>query len=279
MSKYTTELRFICEQLVGFNQSQGYKNVDYIISQAITRIFDFNFPIFDENYRNPLEIKILKHFYTREICEETVGLWKLRLATKLNEIMPYYNQLYESQLIEFDLFKTVNGTGTTRNTKYDSSTTGSERVKNTNNITEDSNSESNIKGTTSAKSVGESTNNSTVIDLYSDTPQGALTGVTKEKYLTNARKTNTDSTATSNTTDNTTNASDEKYTDHREENSNFNGNKNNSNIIASTEDYVESINSYQINYNPQHLMQFRESFINIDLLILDELETLFFNLW
>lgn len=53
-SKYTTEVRFICEQYAGVNESQGYSNVDDIVQKALPKIFDFNFPIFDENYRNVL---------------------------------------------------------------------------------------------------------------------------------------------------------------------------------------------------------------------------------
>ena len=102
MSKYTTEVRFICEEASGLLESKGYNDIENIITKAIPKIFNFNFPIFDENYRCVLETKILKHFYTREICEETVGLWKLRLNTRLNEIMPYYNKLYESELLEFN---------------------------------------------------------------------------------------------------------------------------------------------------------------------------------
>ena len=57
------------------------------------------FPIFDENYRSVLETKILRHYYTREIGFETVGLWKHYLKTKLNEIMPKYNKLYEASIV------------------------------------------------------------------------------------------------------------------------------------------------------------------------------------
>lgn len=102
MSKYTTEVRFICETEAGYDESKGYNNVDSILNVACPKIFSFNFPIFDESYRLPLEKKILKHFYTREICEETYGLWKLRLDAKMNEIMPYYNKLYESELLKFN---------------------------------------------------------------------------------------------------------------------------------------------------------------------------------
>ena len=98
MSSYTTEVRYICEYYAGEKSDSGFTSIDKILDKCVDKIFDFTFPIFDESYRIPLEKKILKHFYTREICEETVGLWKLRLEETLDEIMPYYNQLYLTQL-------------------------------------------------------------------------------------------------------------------------------------------------------------------------------------
>lgn len=102
MSKYTTEVRFICEQAAGLTESAGYDRIDNILDSARGKIFDFDFPLFDENYRVTLENKILKHYYTREIGAESVGLWKHWLCTRMNEIMPYYNQLYKSAVIEFN---------------------------------------------------------------------------------------------------------------------------------------------------------------------------------
>lgn len=99
MSKYTTEVRYICENYAGETESQGYDSVQTILDNSWDKVFDFDFPIFDEEYREPLCKKILKHYYTREICEETVGLWKLRLDARMNEIMPYFNQLYNSELV------------------------------------------------------------------------------------------------------------------------------------------------------------------------------------
>ena len=119
LSKYTTEVRYICEYYVGLEESAGLLSVNDIIDKAMSSVFDFSYPIFNENYRAELQRKILKHFYTREIGEETVGLWKLRLDTKLNEIMPYYNKLYESELIEFDPLYDTNITTTHTGTKKD----------------------------------------------------------------------------------------------------------------------------------------------------------------
>ena len=106
MSNYTTQLRTIIE-MNSSKKRGGYSDIQAQITEARPKIFDFPYPIFDNNYKEPLERKILTHFYTREICEETVGLWKLRLADKMNEIMPYYNQLYESELLKFNPFHDI----------------------------------------------------------------------------------------------------------------------------------------------------------------------------
>ena len=97
MSKFTTEVRFICEQAAGLTKSSGYARIEEVISAAAPKVFDFDFPIFDESYRLPLECKILRHYYTREIGEETIGLWKLRMSDILQRYMPYANKLYESE--------------------------------------------------------------------------------------------------------------------------------------------------------------------------------------
>ena len=80
MSKYTTELRFICETLAGLKESVGYADTAHVIEQAAPIIFSFPFPIDDEAYRPILERKIIRHYYTREISEETVcGNFALKL--------------------------------------------------------------------------------------------------------------------------------------------------------------------------------------------------------
>ena len=102
MAKYTTEVRSICETLAGYEASEGYKSVNEIITNSRQKIFSFDYPLFDTTYKPVLEKKILKHYYGREIGAETFGRWQLWLDTKMKEIMPYYNKLYESELIEFN---------------------------------------------------------------------------------------------------------------------------------------------------------------------------------
>ena len=96
MSKYTTELRYICESITGLTESKGVNSVNDIIKQAAPLIFSFDFPIYKEEHRLELECKILKRYCTREIGAETYGRWKLFLDERMNSMMDYYNKLYES---------------------------------------------------------------------------------------------------------------------------------------------------------------------------------------
>lgn len=366
MSKYTTEVRFICENANDLDASEGYLSINEIITNAIPKVFNFDFPIFDESYREVLERKILKHFYTREICEETVGLWKLRLDTKLNEIMPYYNKLYESELLEFNPLYTANLTRT-RKTNLDSQRNGRENISDSENksengsfsktgtvVTEKSVTDSGEDVVTEAKTVTDSgndvvteaktdtisgtvgsTNNTTAsgsgsgtnsnlnTDLYSDTPQGALTGVDNESYLTNARKVS-DSGSSSSTTSNTsetvgsvtesksdtlngTNRTDygkvettsntnttahgkvettsntDTYniseTSGKTEENSYQRNRGTADNLLSTEDYLETVVGYEGANASKMLKEFRDTFLNIDMQVINELEVLFFQLW
>lgn len=315
MSKYTTEVRFICENASGMGESVGYRSIDAVISGAIPKVFDFTFPIFDESYRNVLCSKILKHYYTREICEETVGLWKHRLSTRLNEIMPYYNQLYKSEALEFNPLFDVEYTrggertrdGTDNVTKSNTQDT-EENITNQTDKTTDSDGgysetkERTISGSNDNDSEttteASTTINKTERDMYSDTPQGALTNLESGEYLTNARKKtgeeNNETTGSSNGTSKTTyseaNNDNSSGTNNFLEtvNDNFTGNRtvknteigNDNRTISSTEDYLEHISGKMgsISYSKM-LMEYRETFLNIDMMVINALADLFFNLW
>lgn len=291
MSKYTTEVRYICEVSAGLVESADYMKVEDVIKKALPVVFDFSFPIFDENYRSVLETKILKHFYTREIGLETVGLWKLKLDTKLNEIMPYFNQLYKSQLYAFNPFYDVD---LTRKHRIDGSgTKDTDTATNTqteHNITVDESGNSTITGSGSSDSESANTRANTKTDAfserYSDTPQGALTDLRADKYLTNAtlrdenvngntNETGTDKTSTKTDAENTENKSTETNGNNR---TNVNGNV--SSTLTNTEDYLETVQGKNggSSYS-KLLMEYRETFLNIDMMVMNELEDLFMQLW
>lgn len=335
MSKYTTQVRFICETAAGLSESEGQTTVKQIIAAAIPSVFDFDFPIFDESYRIVLETKILKHYYTREIGLETVGLWKLKLDTKLNEIMPFYNQLYKSELIEFnpmydvDLTRdhTLNrseqteqtGTETadaTKNGTVDTTTSGTKTGTSRENIDvsenqeteQNSKSDTDIKNTTGSTSEETATGTKTHYDKYSDTPQGSLQNVQNDTYLTNARMVNdndtqtgkttvsgsntstgsttadtstttnstSETTHTGNTTDETSGTQNTISADTEKRNATQTANKE----LTSLDDYLEHVKGKNggVSYSAM-LNEFRTTFLNIDMQVINELSDLFMNLW
>lgn len=143
MSEYTIQIKTIVD-----NYSIGIKGIREKIKTAKQYIFDFDFPMYNESYRDELEIKILMHYYMREIGAETVGLWKLFLEERLNLIMPYYNDLYKSVDVQYNILHNTN-----LNKTYDENTSQTEN-SNTN-ITENVNEE--IKGTN--QKIGNNTKN------------------------------------------------------------------------------------------------------------------------
>ena len=132
MSDFTTELRFICETYAGLNSpTDPMYDIDEIIERARPKLFNFDYPIFDPAYKKDLESKIISHFYTREIGVETVGLFKHRLKNKMREIMPYYNQLYNSEKLVFDPFINTDYTDENHTDTKDNGTANGHRVDTT----------------------------------------------------------------------------------------------------------------------------------------------------
>jgi hypothetical protein len=65
------------------------------------------YPIFDEEYRQGLNDKIIDHFWNQENGQETDSMFRLALRRKMNEIMPLYNQHYRLNLLEVDPLSTI----------------------------------------------------------------------------------------------------------------------------------------------------------------------------
>ena len=276
MSKYTTEVRFICESSAGLEESEGFNSINEILDNCIDKIFDFDFPIFDELYRPVLERKILKHYYTREIATETVGLWKHFLDARLNEIMPFYNKLYESELLEFNPFYDVNLT--TDHTKSGTNESEGESA-NTGTIADVETGSRNRTDNLTQSESGSNINKNTRRDYYSDTPQGAVTNVENETYLTNFRKIVDDGTGSNfSSTTNNTGTQNTALTDNNTRT--LNTRINSTDSIETSEEYLQHVvgKTPGISYSKM-LQQYRETFLNIDMQIIEELSDLFFGLW
>lgn len=287
MSKYTTEVRFICEHDAGLDNSVGFTQVDTVIDRCWNQIFTTNTDFFDENYRSVLCKKILKRYYTREIGCETVGLWKLWMNERLESIMPYYNQLYKSELIEFNPMYDVDLA--TRHEKENAEArhsaeneSGRHEQWNMHNEAYEDNYGSNR--TTNDINKTERTVDEGSTDLYSDTPQGSISGLENMNYLTNARKIDKD-TADDNSYSGTTDTNVDDKTDGVRDwtdSENYAHSKDNTAdaSVNSSEDYFQHVlgKSGGASYSKM-LIEFRETFLNIDNMVIEEFADLFMGLW
>lgn len=206
------------------------------------------YPIFDEEYRAPLNNKIIEHFYFREIGLETPALFKRFLNRKMNEIMPYYNQLYASTLHDIDPFS--NYEMRTEGSSFGSSkqTRDFERSENT---------------TTRADSTTANDTCSKARNVVSVTPQMQLSG--NEDYATNLTDSKSETAANGTSTQKSTaesNSSDTAKAD-----------------SSSTEDYVTHVTGISGITKSQAILQFRETFLNIDMMVINDLNELFMGLY
>lgn len=307
MSKYTTEVRYICEQKAGLQESTGFNNINSVLDKSWDKIFTTNWEIFDESYRKILCEKILRSYYTREICAETVGLWQLWLDSTLCEIMPMYNQLYKTTIYEFNpLYNTDMTTTFTKTvTGNDSKTTTGNNNKwndvsnyNKNTKTDDYTVKDSSKTDSASKrnTNSESSNNDTFAETnkFNDTPQGGIKGIESENYLTDIRMISRTDTTTNSSDENSTSSLNGTYTNENlnkgttvnegtnRSNTSERGTTNASETGTSetTETWTEKVmgKNNSENYG-QLLVEFRKSIINIDKMIIDELKPLFMQLW
>lgn len=84
MSSYTLELRHIHQTHKVFN-------------------FDYDFYTDSNIIKSKFEEKFIDEYYFHEIGQETVARFQHRLRTRLNKIMPYYKQLYDTEIAAKDI--------------------------------------------------------------------------------------------------------------------------------------------------------------------------------
>lgn len=205
------------------------------IKTLIDNNFDFQmtqYPIFDENYRKTLNHNILYHYYENEIGFETAPLFRLYLNQKLNEIMPYYNELYKAQkkLIDENL------------------------LLNNVNLTEQLSGENATQSSSTSQSTNSGTSNNK--NLFQDTPQGEIssTDIDNQTWATNL-------TLDKNTTNNTIN-----------DISSATG--------SGTNSYLKTIiGNNGGKFNIDILNDIKNNLMNIDLMIINELNDLFMQIF
>lgn len=165
-----------------------YKDKNY-------NLFDFSYNLYDNSLKPFFEYKFIQHFLLYDIAFDTVGLFKNRLQTKLNEIYPYYREMYKTEIAYhgMDLL----------NTKDVTDVYTREILSTGNNVTTSNNSSNTVTTENSLSSLHE-------------TPQNKVDDL--NKFMTSATKGNGESTTTNTDSVNSSNENNsstiEKYTYH-----------------------------------------------------------------
>ena len=213
-------------------------------------LFNFDYPSYYKDAEKlAFEQKIIDHYYFRQIGQETPQRFRHYLKCKLREIMPYYIQRYESVALMAAGIKSgkINP------------------LENYSMVEEGTNSESaNAKrtgsGTTSMTGSGEVTNTKNGTQKFSDTPQNNLSNL--DNYLTNAT------------------VNDEN--EHSQSSETKNGTQSETNTEVSTGNGSHTLTrrgNIGVTTYAQMLEGYRQSFINVDMEIIEELNCLFLGVY
>lgn len=182
MASYTMKLGTYIEM---WSQYETGLTMAQKIEKGRPKLFDFQYPIFDESYRKVFETHFIRNFYMREIGFETEGLFKFNLETWLIINMPYFNKLFESELIKYDPLENTR-LNTTANKKND--TERNDNRDTTGNVKSNgkSNTKTSDKANTSGSSKEEGKTSGSVTDdnfnrkIDSDQPDSRLALTTND---------------------------------------------------------------------------------------------------
>lgn len=145
----------ICESICYTNETPS--RIMKLAENSRAEIFrDVEYPLTTKLNKEQFEINIINHFLMRRIGQETLRAFQLTLSNKLNEIMPYYNKLFD-MLEGWDIFED-----------------GEITERTLDNVT-----------TTTAENVSNSNSESTSDKRFSDMPDNRISNVQSGEYLTN----------------------------------------------------------------------------------------------
>lgn len=235
MATYTMDLTEVIARLYGpydytdYRQEYGDFEFNGVKYGHLPKFDDWtplglgHYPIFDESYRPILNGKIIQEYWNYEIGMETIDSWQLSMERTMNQVMPYINKLYESELIPYSALSTM-----------DLLTEG----------------ESNVKSTEEASSNSSSTSSSDSDSKATQfqTPQTMLAG--NEDYATSANKSESESVGTA-SADEQRDANSETDNTSKSRTSGFQGPA--SDLIT----------------------RFRQTFLNLDVMVLSEIQSCF----
>ena len=218
-------------------------------------MFNFEYPFYidDEDAKTKFEEKFMLYYWNCEIGFETFARFQKALQARLTIKMPYYQQLYETELacqdINFLLNKDLRETFT-REINTENETSGTNSAKQTSNNESSLNQEGTTTNTHKESSISDGVSTSSLVDGY-------LTGVSSDNG----------SNSTSGTTNSTDNLTSEGTLSQSE----------NGKTVEKTD--LLSQGNIGITSSAELLQKWREVLINIDEIIIEDCRDLFMKIY
>lgn len=215
-------------------------------------IWDFDYPVPAETvtyngktakvpFSKPaFEKKILDHYRFRQIGQETVGRWLHYFRTRIREIMPYYVQLYEFEAKWFNIDDPLESYNLTETFEQESSGSGT------------------VSSSGTSENNSESSGTSDKVNKFLDTPQGSISNL--DSYLTSATK------------DNETNSGSATVTG-------SDSSESSSENTGTTSHTLTRRGNIGVQPLGTEVKNIRDAFINIDLMVINELKDLFLQVY
>lgn len=164
--------------------SKNTIEINQLVNDLDFNLFDFEYNLYDNELKSVFEKKFIDHFYFYEIGLTPIARFKKALQIKLNDIYPYFKQLYQTELrcndIDFMLNKDLKE-------QYTRELTGNSLVNQS----------------------STSTTKDTSLNINNDTPQNKIDDL--DQFMTSASKNTDNSTMNSNGTNSAENNSTETY--------------------------------------------------------------------
>lgn len=229
--------------------------INECLNNPLTPMFNFEYPFYidDAEAKAKFEEKFMLYYWNCEIGFETFARFQKALQSRLTIKMPYYQQLYETELaskdISFLLNKDLHETFT-REIDTENETSGTNSTQQTSTNESSLNQEGTTTNTHKESSIRDGVSASSLVDGY-------LTGVSSDNGSSST-------TGTSNSSDNLTS---EGTLSHSE----------NGKTVEKTE--LLSQGNIGITSSAELLQKWREVLINIDEIIIEDCRDLFMKIY
>ena len=199
----------------------------HLIEQTDFELFDFDYPVTDPNFKEKIEEDVTEYFYSYEIGFETPDMFKQKFRAKFRRIMSYYNDLYNTTLLEYnplinykmsELMEQLTNTGHSEDSTQD--LTSNTQTEDEGTRTEDTQTSSdntrtdNLQTTTDSTRTDNLTRTIDETNTVSDYPQQPIAGgsYASGSGMRNSTEDNTGTVSDEGTTNQTGTVSDEGTT-------------------------------------------------------------------